>query len=36
VKRLVFLSILQDCSPVVPHVRTIEILVCQHSFSAAC
>jgi len=36
VKRLAFLSILQKCSPVVPHVRTIEILVYQHSFSAAC
>ena len=36
VKRLAFLSILQKCSPVVLHVRTIEILGCQHSFPAAC
>ena len=30
-----FLSILGERSPVVPHIRTIEVLVCQHSFSAA-
>jgi hypothetical protein len=31
-----FLSILRECSPVVPRVRTIKILAYQHSFSAAC
>ena len=31
-----FLSILQECFLIVPHVRTIEILVCQDSFPAAC
>jgi len=30
-----FLSILRECSPVMPHVRTIEVLACQQSFSAA-
>jgi len=29
------LSILWECSPIVPLVRTIEVLACQHSFSAA-
>jgi len=29
-------AILQECSPVVPHVQTIEALACQNSFSAAC
>jgi len=36
VKRLDFLSVLQNCSPVVPHVRTIEVFVCQYSFPATC
>jgi hypothetical protein len=31
-----FLSILRECSSVVPHVETIEILARQHSFSAGC
>jgi hypothetical protein len=35
VRSLAFLSILQECFPVVPHVRTIEILVYQHSLPAA-
>ena len=30
-----FLSILQGRSPVVPHVRTIEVLACRNSFSTA-
>jgi len=30
------LSILGSCSPGVPHVRTIEVLVYQNSFSTAC
>ncbi len=30
-----FLSILQGCSPTVPHVRTIEVLARRNSFSAA-
>ena len=30
-----FLSILQEYFPVVPHVRTIEILACQNTISAA-
>jgi hypothetical protein len=25
-------AILRECSPVVPHVRTIEILACQNIF----
>jgi len=29
-------AILRECSSVVPHVRTIEVLACQNSFSAAC
>ena len=36
VKRLDFLSFLQECSAVVPHVGTIEVFVCQHSCFAAC
>ena len=36
VKRLDFLNVLQDCSPVVPHVRTNEVFVCQYSFPATC
>jgi len=28
--------ILRECSPVVSHVRTLEVLARQHSFSAAC
>jgi len=36
VRRLALLSILQECCPVVPHLRTIQIHVCQHSFPAAC
>ena len=36
VKKLDFLSVLQDCSPVVPYVRTIEVFVCQYSFSVTC
>ena len=36
VKRLDFLSFLQECSPVVPHGRTIEVFLCQHSCFAAC
>ena len=31
-----FLSILRECSPVLPHVRTLEVLACHNSFSAAC
>jgi len=31
-----FVSILQECFPLVPHVRIINLLVCQHSFSIAC
>ena len=31
-----FLSILREGSPVVPHLRTTEVLVYQNSFSAAC
>jgi hypothetical protein len=31
-----FLSILRECFPVISHVRSIDALVCQHSFSAAC
>ena len=34
--RTAFLSILRECSPVVPYVRTIEVFACQHSFSVAC
>ena len=30
-----FLSILRECSPVVPPVRTIKILAYQNAFSAA-
>jgi len=33
--RTAFFNILQDCSLVVPHVRTVEVLACQNSFSAA-
>jgi hypothetical protein len=36
VRILAFLSMLQECFPVVPHVQTIEILVYQHSLPAAC
>ena len=32
---VVFLSILRECSSVVPHVETIEILARQHSFLQA-
>ena len=35
VRRTNFLSILRECFPVVPHVRTIEALRCQHSLSIA-
>ncbi len=35
VRSLAFLGILQECFSVVPHVRTIEILVYQHSLPAA-
>jgi len=31
-----FLSILRECFPVVPHVRTLEVLAYQNSCSAAC
>jgi hypothetical protein len=31
-----FLSILQGCFPLVPHVRTSEVFACRNSFSAAC
>jgi len=31
-----FLSILQECSPGVSHVRTIEVLACHTSFTEAC
>jgi hypothetical protein len=31
-----FLSILQECFSVIPHVRSMDALVCEHSFSAAC
>ena len=31
-----FLSILQERSPGVPHVRTLEVLAGQHTFSTAC
>ena len=31
-----FVSILRECSPIVPHVRTSEVLARSHSFSAAC
>jgi len=30
------LSILRECAPVVPHVGTIEVLLCRNGFSAAC
>jgi hypothetical protein len=36
VRSLAFLSTLGDYSPVVTHVRTIEVLADQNSFSAAC
>ena len=36
VRSLAFLSILRECSPVVPHKRTIEALLCRNGFSAAC
>ena len=32
---ITFLSILQECAPVVPLVQTTEVLACQYSFSAA-
>jgi len=32
VRSLAILSILRECSPIVPHVRTIEVLACQHCF----
>jgi hypothetical protein len=35
-EKVAFLSILRVCSPVVPHVRTIDVLACQHRFSGAC
>ena len=35
-EKAVFLSILQECSPFVPHRWTIDIFVCRNSFSAAC
>ena len=31
-----FLSILRECSPVVPHMPTIEVLLCRNGFPAAC
>ena len=34
--RLFCSGILRECSPVVPHVRTIEVLACRHISSAAC
>jgi len=34
VRRLAFLSILPECYPVVPHMRTTEVFVCQRSSSA--
>ena len=33
-KKVAFLSILRECVPIVPHVRTIEVLACKNSFSA--
>ncbi len=36
VRHPAFLSILPECCPVVPHVRTIKVFVCQRSSSAAC
>ena len=36
VRSLAFLSMLQEWFPVVSHVRTIEILVYQHSLPAVC
>ena len=36
VGKLAFLTILQECFLIVPHARTTEILVCQHSFPTAC
>jgi len=35
VRRPAFLSILPERCPVVPHVRTIKVFVCQRSSSAA-
>ena len=35
-EKVAFLSILQEGIPVVPDVRTKEVLACQNSFSAAC
>jgi hypothetical protein len=34
VRSLDFLSILRECSSVLPHLRTIEVFACQYSFSA--
>ncbi|MGH7221399.1 MAG: hypothetical protein ACREI1_13855, partial [Nitrospiraceae bacterium] len=36
VRSLAFLSILRECFPVISHVRSIDALLCQHSFSADC
>jgi hypothetical protein len=36
VRSLAFLSILEECSPAAPQVRTIEGLACRHSFSETC
>src|SRR6266852_5859306 len=36
VRSLAILSILRESSTVVPHLRTIEVLACPQSFSAAC
>ena len=36
VRSLVFLRILRERYPVVPHVQILEVLARQHSFSAAC
>jgi len=35
VRSLAFLSILRECSLVVPHERTIEVFACQNDFSVA-
>jgi hypothetical protein len=36
VSSLASLSLLQEYFPVVPYMRTIEVLLCRNGFSAAC
>ena len=35
-EKVACLSILRECVPVVPHVGTFEVLLCQNGCSAAC